>query len=374
MMELGLDPDRDGTGKPVRRQTRSLEEYKRFFAFPARAHAHRSEVTASDVAGMDDAQLEETIRMYVANQRVIQDPAVIQAIEQRRGEFQLETTAQQDKVVDGTTYEVTGSVYFATVTLKNGGSIRINSAGYFECDDFIREQSDTPAQYDISYVGPPGASPSPVEPDPAEKGADGKNGSDGECVPGGGWAAHGATDGARGQDGAPGGDAAAGTDAQPFGSTYFTINNSLTGYLSFSNQGGVGGNGGAGGQGGQGGDGGDGGDGKQCQQDTANGGHGGNGGTGGRGGNGSDGGDGGEGATLYIAVPAGAKIAAVNLAAPGGAKGARGLGGVGGQGGKGGSHGGGDGHAGTTGADGNEGTPGNAGRNGTIFVNDQFFA
>jgi hypothetical protein len=372
---LGLDPDRDAVNIRILKHTRSLAEYKAWFDCVPVPDAEVNDVRPEKIATIPDGLVRRYVTEHVFQQRIIDNPETIAALEQRVGRFYLFVQAAPDIVITGANpllINSTGTItIYNTVTIKDGGYIKITVPCKFECQTLTKEQTGGTSPYDVFVVGIDGANdtkgPTPPIPPPAA------NGQNAECDCCGGAVKHHATPGAPGTDGGSGGDAMGyAKPGQPGPEVYFFIDSALTGTVSFLNQGGTGGAGATGGYGAQGGQGGKGGNGTTCGAFYPDGANGGPGGKGGNGGNGSDGRDGGAGGTLTIRVPEAQRtnILVTNGNAPGGAKGSRGLKGVGGQGGAGGSHGGSAGPDGKPGdTDGLDGRPGAPGTKGKTTIN-----
>ena len=375
LTSLGLLPERDGVNHRILKHTHSLDEFKKWMAFPARNNAAVNDVKPEKIASIPDGLVRRYVTEHVANERVINDPETIAALEKRVGRFYLYVQAAPDITITGSNpllINSTGTVtVYNNVTIKDGGYIKITVPCKFECQNLTKVQGSGSSPYDVFVVGPDGTNDtngnSPQQPGQAAAG------NNAECDCCGGEVAHDATNGSPGTPGDPGGDApGTATPGQPGPQVYFFVDNSLTGTLSFLNQGGKGGSGGNGGNGAQGGKGGNGGNGTTCGAYHPDGATGGKGGKGGNGGNASSGRDGGAGATLAIVVPAPGvtNVLVTNGQASGGDKGTRGFKGLGGPGGNAGSNGGSAGATGDPGdTDGQDGVPGLPGAKGTTTLN-----
>jgi len=289
-----------------------------------------------------------------------------------------------DLLVDGSVAkgEATGSPYeinstsvpvtFDTVTLKNGGYIKITVSCTFSSTTFIKEtggQSTT--KYDIQVLGTNGETGTPGAQGANQDQA--TNGGDARCDAAGGGCAHFGRNGTDGLPGNPGTDALISQPAtHGSNAPNVTLNlGEIIGSISVLNQGGTGGKGGMGGKGGTGQQGGNGGKSKQCAGTFCHSGDGGKGGDGGDGGNGGNGGDGGDGGTVRIFYtsdsPANSVIAQATQAKGGDA----GAGGDAGEGGWGGS-GGGNNKKGNDGKSGNASLiSGNDGDLGSFIINGE---
>lgn len=375
MTDLGMNPETDGINYRIIKHTNSLHEYKKWLDFPEQANAKTNDVDAEKIASVPDGLIRRYVTQHVSNEKVIEDAAVIAAIEKRVGRFFLFVQAAADITITAANPLIINSTgvvsVYNNVTIKDGGFIRMTVPVKFECQNLIKEQSGGDAAYDVFVVGADGVNDTSGN-SPSQPGQTG-SGSDAECDCCGGLVATDATNGAPGATGGNGGDAPGINTVGGVGpSVFFFVNNSLTGTLSFLNQGGTGGAGGHGGNGAQGGKGGNGGDGETCGAIHASGAAGGTGGKGGNGGNASNGKDGGPGGTLSISVPQSAvsSVLVTNGQAPGGTRGTRGLKGQGGPGGDAGDDGGSPGSPGSPGdSDGNDGSPGNPGGRGSTTVN-----
>lgn len=372
VQSLGLDPDIDAVNHRILRTTHSLEEFKNWYNAPPHANPKKCDLTPSKVDKLPDANMRRHVERHITGECVIEDPEVIKALEKRVKTFYswVKTTAGPITVTatDPLIIKYSGNHVYTTVTIKDGGYIRIFASCHFECQTLNNISGAAQA---IQVVGIDGTDAprgnSPTQPKQAD------NGSPAQCDCCGGAVSRYATNGKPGTDGETGGDALVNGGSGGSGPTVlFTVTDSLPGFVSFLNQGGKGGDGGNGGTGAQGGKGGNGGAGTQCGAYYPDGATGGTGGKGGNGGNGSNGNDGGGGGPLTITVPP-AQVAnvAVTLGnAPGGAKGNRGPKGLGGPGGDAGANGGSAGTNGSPGdTDGNDGTPGNPGVKGSATIN-----
>lgn len=372
VQSLGLDPDIDAVNYRILRTTHSLDEYKKWYNAPAHPNPKKCDLTPAKVDKLPDANMRRHVERHITGACVIEDPEVIKALENRVKTFYswVQTTAGPIVVTAAAPLIIkfSGNYTYTTVTIQDGGYIRIFAPCHFECQTLNNISGDANAIQVVGIDGTDGPrGNSPNQPKQAEPGT----GAQCDCC--GGIVAHNSVVGSPGTHGDNGGDAL--TNGGPGGTAptvLFTVTDQLPGFIGFLNQGGRGGNGGDGGTGAQGGQGGNGGGGNTCgayHPDGANGGIGGKGGNGGNGSNGNDGGGGGE---LIINVPAAqAQNVAVKLGlAPGGLKGNRGPKGQGGPGGEGGSQGGSTGENGKPGdTDGNEGSPGNQGIKGSATIN-----
>lgn len=375
MTSLGLDPDRDGVDHRILKHTGSLEEYKRWCAFPENAACGSNDVKAEKIATIPEALMRRYVSQHVTNDRLITDPAAVAAIEQRVGRFYLFVQAAPNRDVTGKDPLVINSsgvlTVYNTVTIKEGGFIRITIPCKFECQTLTKVQDGGSSPYDVFVVGldgtDDGSGNSPSQPTQTAKG------SNAQCDCCGGSVAHAAQDGSPGTPGGSGTDAPGNaSEGQPGPEVYFYVQAQLNGAISFLNRGGRGGNGGSGGTGSRGGQGGDGGDGRTCGAYQPDGKQGGKGGKGGNGGNGSNGMNGGAGAKLSIFVPndATTSVLVMNEQAAGGKRGLRGFKGEGGPGGNAGANGGSTGPLGDPGdTDGNDGSPGTQGPKGSTTLN-----
>ena len=375
IIDLDLDPARDAINIPIMKHTRSLEELKRWYAMPANAEAPINNVKPEKIATIPYGLVRRYVTEHVYNQRVIVNPATIRAIEERVGRFfvlvqvaaDITITAAQPLIINNTGV----LTVYDNVTIQDGGFIRITAPATFTCNNLTKIQSGGDTSFDVSILGingtPATAGTSPAAPGP------GASGGDAHCDCCHGSVSSGSSPGQPGATGAAGGDAM--QDATPGGNgpiVNFSVTSTLTGTLSFLNQGGTGGAGGAGGNGAQGGQGGTGGNGTTCGAFHPGGSDGGAGGQGGNGGNGSNGADGGNGGTLTITVPGAAvkSILVTNGVAPGGVAGLGGAPGLGGAGGLGGDDGGTPGNPGALGtAKGLNGQAGQPGGIGTATLN-----
>jgi hypothetical protein len=369
---LGLDPDLDALNYRILRTTHSLEEFKKWYNAPAYHNPKKCDLTTAKVDKLPDALMRRHVERHITGECVIEDPEVIKAIENRVKTFYtfVSTTAEPLLVTAAKPKIIThsGNYVYSTVTIEDGGYIRILAACHFECQTLNNISGAANA---IQVLGIDGKDApngnSPAQPKQAA------NGSKAQCDCCGGLVLRQATIGNPGTRGDDGKDAQTNGEAgQPGPTVLFTVTDNLPSFVSFLNQGGRGGKGGDGGTGAQGGKGGNGGDGNTCGAFHPDGANGGEGGKGGNGGNGSNGNDGGPGGALTITVPVAQEgnVAVTLGAASGGAKGNRGFKGQGGPGGDGGSNGGSTGEQGKPGdTDGNDGLPGNPGSKGSATVN-----
>jgi len=378
MLDLGLNPDIDGHDFLIIRHTDSLEEYKRWWAFPPRSDSKVNKVDPAKIAKIPDALVRRYVQDHITNARVFTNPKAIRALEKRVGRFFVHVRAApnrvctaKDPIIVNSGNEITN---YNEITIKDGGYIEITTACKFEAQVITKIQGGAAGRkYDVYIVGKPGRDAKDgVNPPAAGQAIAGK---DAKCDCCGGAPERKATDGAPGKPGTNGFDATHDATVGEEGpNVYFFIHESFNGSggLTFLNQGGNGGNGGRGGNGAIGQQGGNGGNGIRCGGITATGGTGGTGGRGGGGGNGSNGKNGGNGGTLEVWVPdpVFSDIIVTNGRAPGGLAGAKGRYGIGGEGGKGGNYGGKHGERGLDGpSDGDPGRPGEPGEKGTSFVN-----
>jgi hypothetical protein len=380
VLELGLNPDVDGHDFPIIRHTDSLEEYKRWWAFPPRSDAKVNKVDPAKIATIPDALVRRYVQGHITNERVFTNPKSIRALEKRVGRFFVHVRVApnrvctaQDPIIVNSSNDIT---VYDEITIKDGGYIEITSPCKFEAQVITKIQGGASGRkYDVYVVGNPGRDASDGDsPAAAPQAAPGR---DAKCDCCGGAIERKATNGADGKPGTNGFDATQNATAGEEGPVvFFFIHESFRGAggLTFLNQGGKGGDGGRGGNGAEGQRGGDGGAGARCGGVTARGGDGGTGGRGGGGGNGSNGKNGGNGGRLSIWVPDAlySDMIVTNGRAPGGLAGAKGRYGIGGSGGKGGSHGGKHGERGLDGpSDGEPGRAGEPGEPGSSYVNDR---
>ncbi|HEX8283766.1 MAG TPA: hypothetical protein VF588_10450 [Pyrinomonadaceae bacterium] len=369
---LGLDPEHDAVNYPIVRSTHRLEEFKRWYNAPPHPTPKKSDLTAARVAKLPDALMRRhVVRHVLTGESVIEDPKVIKALEERVKTFHTFVQSAADITVTASNPLVinfSSIVLYGTVTVRDGGYIRITADCNFQCGA-LNNVSGAPNMIQVLGVnGQDGQAG-----DPGQWGYTGLSGVDARCDCCGGRVAAGPTSGVVGSNGSVGGAAkTVGGPGRSAPTVVFSVTDNLPRPIQFLNQGGDGGRGGDGGAGGQGGRGGNGGDGVQCGAMFCPGANGSRGGNGGNGGNASDGGEGGTGGRLSINVPA-AQISNVSVTlglAPGGPRGTGGLLGRGGPGGAGGRYRGQTGPAGRPGdTNGNPGQPGKPGKKGSAILN-----
>ena len=365
---FGVDPEKLD-GRPFQLTTKSLQEFKSWFAIPEGAHTASAKVSVEDVGDTLMPRTRRWIINHIIGLERIEDAKVIEAIERVAGPFHCMVHAARERFVTAQDPVVAHQHYsiaeFERLVIAPGGFIDARTPMRLVVDVVQKRGfgASSTGQNDIVVKGDPGKNG-----DPGVKGKDGTAGENGKnlscsaCeVSQDPTAGQPGRDGDLGEDGQPAQD---GGNAQDTSFDFGTIENPI--YIV--NIGGAGGDGGAGGYGGVGGDGGKGGDGGNCccrHRDSR---PGGKGGIGGNGGNGGKGGKGGKGATLFITCnPMDENKVVVNLGtAQGGRGGNRGMGANGGAGGPGGSE---AGLNGAPGHAGNPGTDGAIGVQGTYYIN-----